>query len=140
MNLQRWNVGTKIAALLVVGLGLGASSRAEAEGNLVAVWYGIIENYAGDVPDRVLAIRDDGTCYWGVYIKGKKTNWSKSKCDLNHRAGKVELVTNAKSQVSLSLVDKDNLKGHFLAEYHGGYRPYSLQMRRIEHPEQYAPR
>lgn len=134
-----------IIALLMAGFEFGggvatasaqAVAQASSEARLIGVWYGEIENHTS-APGRVLAIKEDGTCYWGIYIKGKKTAWEKPKCKLDPGAGKVDLVTSAKSQVPLTLVDKDHLKGLFLAEYHGGFAPHSLQMRRIENPEQY---
>lgn len=130
-----------VAPLLTIAFVFGGgvatlNAQAEGEGGLVGVWLGEIVPYE-DAPFRLLGIKKDGTCYWAIFTgPNKKVPWEKTACKLDHQAGKVELVTSAKSQVSLTLVDKNHLKGNFGVEYHGAYFPRSLEMRR-ENPEPY---
>jgi hypothetical protein len=130
-----------ITALLIVGFEFGhvetASAQVEGESGLVGLWYGEIVPYDG-APFRLLGMKKDGTCYWAIYTDPKKrVPWEKTACKLDHRVGKAGLVTSAKSQVGLTLVDENRLKGSFSSEYHGGYFPRSLEMRR-ENPEKYG--
>ena len=132
-----------IAALLAIAFAFGpylAAARAQAvaqvspEHGLFGFWYGEVQNVSGD-GRRVLAIKEDGTCYWATSYVAKKLVFEKDNCTLDHQAGKVELVTSQKSRPQLTLVDKDHLKGIFLDHYHGGHTPKPLEMRRVQNPE-----